>query len=336
MMAVSGDRPVATLSLDLDDTWAYLRTRGEADWADAPTVLPLVIDRLLPLLDELQLRITVFVVGRDAERPEGRGVIREIAAAGHEIANHSWMHRAELSQLPADAIAEDLERAAVAIGAATERAPRGFRCPSFGTSPALLTTLVEAGYAYDASVLPTSLGPLLRVYYRARMRTGAATAGAFGPTSAQLFGPTANALLPLTPFRWRTPSGPLLELPVSSVPFLRTPFHMSYLQALGAHSPRLADGYLRLALGALARRGVPPSFLLHPTDFIDADDAPAMAYFPGMARPWADKLAQLRRALDALIRRTRVGPLGEHAEELCETELPVRSPAQPPSRRPGL
>jgi hypothetical protein len=312
-------RPFATLSLDLDDAWAYLRTKGEPDWAEAPSMLPLAVERLLPLLAGWNLRITVFVVGRDATRPEGQEAIRALAAAGHEIASHSQLHRAELAALPERAIEDDLREAADAIEMLIGRRPIGFRCPSFGSSPALLRSLVEGGYDYDASVLPTSLSPLLKLYYRARLRTGT-------PDQPQqhLFGRASNALLPLTPFRWGVDGAGLLELPISTMPVLRTPVHMSYLQALGATSSVASDGYLRLALRLLRGRGVPPSFLLHPTDLLDARDAPRLAFFPGMARPWPRKLDQLRDALASLADGFEVVPLGEAARRLADADLPVR------------
>ena len=326
-------RPMATLSLDLDDVWAYLRTRGDRDWESAPSVLPLAVERLLPVLDGLGLRITVFVVGRDTARPEGREAIRALADAGHEIASHSQLHRGELAALPAVEVEADLREAADGIEAITGRRPTGFRCPSFGSSPTLVQLLVEDGYAYDASILPTSLAPLLRLYYRARMSTGDAD------QPQDLFGPPSSAVLPLAPFRWATPDGPgLLELPVSTMPLLRTPVHMSYLQALGSTSRPLAERYLTAALRLLRARHVPPSFLLHPPDLLDARDAPALAFFPGMARPAADKVGQLRAALTALAGDFDVVPLGEAARRLLGVELPVRpvrGPASPSPARPG-
>jgi hypothetical protein len=310
----------ATLSLDLDDVWAYLRTRGEPDWASTPSILPLAAERLIAVLDDLGLRITVFVVGRDAERAGGQEAITALAQAGHEVASHSYLHRGELATLPAGEIAEDLRRTADAIAAVTGAAPRGFRCPSFGRSPALLQTLVDEGYRYDASVLPTWMAPVLKAFYAVRMRSRDRD----GEPAGDLFGPAANALLPLTPFRWSTGSGQLLELPVSTVPVLRTPMHMSYQQALGAKSESAADHYLRWGLKLLYARSVPPSFLLHPTDVLDDRDARRLSYFPGMNRPSGAKVAQLRRALAALADRFEVVPLGEAARRLEGARLPAR------------
>lgn len=332
MTAAQVPRPTGTLSLDLDDAWAYLRTRGEGDWETAPSVLPLAVERLLPLLARHGVRITVFVVGRDARRPEGREAVRALAGAGHEIANHSDLHRGELASLPADDIARDLRTSTEAIEDACGRRPTGFRCPSFGTSPALLEALTGSGYAYDASVLPTSLAPLLKLYYRTRMASRSDD-----PAGSDLFGPPANALLPLSPFRWDAGDTGLVELPVSTLPLLRTPIHMSYLQALAAASAGLASGYLGVALALLRARGIPASFLLHPTDLLDDRDAPRLGFFPGMARAWPEKLDQVDRALTALTRRFDVVPLGEAVGRLTADRLPVRAVPRrtAPARRSG-
>lgn len=323
-------RPRATLSLDLDDVWAYLRTRGDADWASAPSVLPLAVDRLLPMLTELDLRITVFVIGRDLERPEGIEAVRALAGAGHEIASHSWLHRPDLSSLPTAEIADDLRRTSDAIAELVGRRPTGFRCPSFGFSSSLLQALLDGGYRYDASVLPTSLAPLLRLYYRTRLRQGDEA----GPTG--MFGPVSGAVRPLKPFAWTSPEGTLLELPVSTVPLVRTPMHMSYLQALAERSEPVAGSYARAGFWALRRRGVPPSFLLHPTDLVDRRDAPRLDFFPGLRRPAVDKLETLRETLTRLSDGFDVVPLGVAADALQGSPLPRRAPGTlTPARLPA-
>ncbi len=55
--------------------------------------------------------------------------------------------------------------AEAAIDAATGQRPVGFRGPGYSWSPTLLEVLVDRGYLYDASTLPTYLGPLARAYY---------------------------------------------------------------------------------------------------------------------------------------------------------------------------
>ena len=55
----------ASLSMDLDNKWAYLRAAGRSDWNERPGYLPMVIERIVAMLGELGLPLTVFTVGRD-------------------------------------------------------------------------------------------------------------------------------------------------------------------------------------------------------------------------------------------------------------------------------
>lgn len=71
-------------------------------------------------------RATFFLVGEQVARDPG--LAAEIVAAGHEIALHGHRHRAML-RLTRAAVADDLDRCADVIAAATGRAPRLHRPP---------------------------------------------------------------------------------------------------------------------------------------------------------------------------------------------------------------
>ena len=85
-------RSIADISLDLDNKWAYLRTHGDESWSEYPSYLPYVVPKILEILRGVSLKITVFVIGQDAEREENRECLQEIVADEHEIANHSFNH----------------------------------------------------------------------------------------------------------------------------------------------------------------------------------------------------------------------------------------------------
>ena len=59
--------PPASLSVDLDNRWAYMRTHGIEGWQQYPTYLPEVCERIANCLKELGLKATMFVVGKDLE-----------------------------------------------------------------------------------------------------------------------------------------------------------------------------------------------------------------------------------------------------------------------------
>lgn len=317
-------KPLGSLSLDLDNLWSYMKTHGDAGWERFPSYLDLVVPRILRFLDERGLRITVFVVGQDAALERHRPALAAIAAAGHEIGNHSFHHEPWLHLYDADQVEAELRQAEDAIRAATGCHPRGFRGPGFSLSRAVLEVLHRRGYIYDASTFPTFLGPLARAYYFLKSDLPAAERD----KRRHLFGTWRDGLRPVREHRWRLGTGSLLEVPVTTFPYLKLPFHLSYVIYLAAFSPALARGYFRAALWACRLAGVRPSLLLHPLDFLGCDDTEAVAFFPGMNVPAATKLRWVGDYLADFQRHFDVVPLGEHAERIRRTaRLPLRPAA---------
>ncbi|HEX6898976.1 MAG TPA: polysaccharide deacetylase family protein [Thermoanaerobaculia bacterium] len=305
-------KPAASLSLDLDNLWSYLKIHGDPAWESLPSFLDVLVPRVLQFLAERGLRITFFVVGQDAAREENQAILASIAAAGHEIGNHSFHHDSWLHLYSETEIEQELARAEEAIARATGRRPAGFRGPGFSLSEATLRTLVRRGYRYDASTLPTFLGPLARAYY---FRTAGLAAEERRRRRA-LFGTFGDGLRPIRPYRWRLGEERLLEIPVTTLPGLRTPIHLSYVLYLDLLSPALGRLYFAAALRLCRWTGVSPSILLHPLDFLGHDDTDALAFFPAMRRPSSWKLARMDEHLAALTERFAVEPMGEHAERL--------------------
>ncbi|WP_113704218.1 polysaccharide deacetylase family protein [Nonomuraea lactucae] len=81
---------------------------------------------LLRHLAARDARATFFVVGQNVVA--NPGMVRRAAAAGHEIAGHSWSHR-DLTRLSGAAIRADLSRTDLAIRGATGVAPSLMRPP---------------------------------------------------------------------------------------------------------------------------------------------------------------------------------------------------------------
>lgn len=134
-------RPAAALSLDLDNLWSYLKTHGDPGWRSYPTYLPGFIPEILGWLDRRGLKITFFVVGRDAADGRNTPSLGLLAPAGHEIGNHSYEHEPWLQAYGPDALAVEIERSENAVAAATGVRPRGFRGPGFSWTPSLLEVL---------------------------------------------------------------------------------------------------------------------------------------------------------------------------------------------------
>lgn len=60
------NKPVASLSLDLDNQWSYMKTHGDPGWESYPSYLDILVPRFLEFLQQQNLTITVFIVGQDA------------------------------------------------------------------------------------------------------------------------------------------------------------------------------------------------------------------------------------------------------------------------------
>jgi hypothetical protein len=318
-------RPLCSLSLDLDDMWTYLKTHGDAGWQEYPSYLETVVPRVLKLLAERGLRITWFIVGRDAADPRHRKVLRSIADAGHEIGNHSFHHEPWLHLYSEAEIESELARAEDAIEGATGVRPDGFRGPGYSFSPTLLSVLARRGYRYDCSTFPNFLGPLARMYYFATARGLSAEEKR---QRSQLFGKLSEGFRSLKPYHWSTAGGPLLEIPVTTTPLVKVPLHLSYLLFLAGFSKVAARTYFRSALALCRATGTEPSFLLHPLDFLGSDDTDRLSFFPAMRQASARKVEFACEVLDTLAARYRVAPMGEHADAIAARLLPLTSPLE--------
>ena len=279
--------PCMSLSLDLDNKWCYLKTHGDEAWRDHPGYLDYVVPRVLDFLGERGLKITFFVVGQDAALEENHGPLAAIARAGHEIGNHSFHHEPWLHLYGEAELEAELERAEQAIEAVTGVRVRGFRGPGFSLSSGTLEVLGRRGYDYDATAFPNALNPLARAYFFSRSKLSAEQKR----QRSALFGSFSDAFRPVKPYRWTLPSGPLLEIPVTTMPLFKVPIHFSYLLYLASFSRALAMGYARTAIALCRLTRTEPSLLLHPLDFMGAEDDRDLDFFPAMNMPLATKLA---------------------------------------------
>ena len=310
----------ASLSLDLDNLWSYLKTHGDAAWTDYPSYLDRVIPFVLELTTDAAVGLTVFIVGQDAAAEQHRDGLAHLASAGHEIGNHSFRHEPWIDRYPPGELADELKRAHEAIATATGVEPAGYRGPGFSISPAILETLAAMGYRYDASSLPTWIGPIARRYY---FRSTSLSPGEIEQRRA-LFGSFRDGLRPNVPFAWQLTTGRLLELPVTTMPGARIPIHVSYLLYLSGFSPRLAEAYLRTALWACRLRGVGPSILLHPLDLLGGDEVDDLAFFPGMQLPGGLKRERTARYVELLGNRFSITTVADHLDEISRPK--VRTP----------
>ena len=110
--------------------------------------------RLLELLEAMRVRGTFFILGAIAEKHPR--LVREIAAAGHEIGTHGWSHTMVYRMTPEDFRAE-LKRSIDVLADLSGQRILGHRAPFFSiTRQSLwaLEILAQCGIRYDSSVFP--------------------------------------------------------------------------------------------------------------------------------------------------------------------------------------
>jgi peptidoglycan-N-acetylglucosamine deacetylase len=313
-------KPIASLSLDLDNQWSYMKTHGDEGWETFPSYLNRLVPRVVESLQQAHLRITFFIVGQDAALEKNHAALRQITAAGHDVGNHSFRHEPWLHLYSEDELEQEIAAAEKYIELATGQRPNCFRGPGFSLSRTVLQVLTRRGYLCDASTFPTFMGPLARMYY---FMTSKLDKSALAQRN-QLFGNMQDGLRPLKPYRLQTEAGSLIEIPVTTMPWIKIPIHVSYLLYLSMFSPLIAKLYFRIAIAMCKLTGVQLSLLLHPLDFLGADDnIPEMAFFPAMNLPKDRKLAFMQQVFAILNDNFTIVTMQQHAEAIAQQSKPV-------------
>jgi hypothetical protein len=207
-------------------------------------------------------------------------------------------------------IDDEFARAEESIERATAARPRGFRGPGFVNSQGIMNTLARRGYVYDASSLPTFIGPLARAYY---FRTAKLTPEAMRDRE-DLFGSFRDGFQPNRRYRIPVDGRSITEIPVTTMPGLRLPIHVSYVLYIASVSPPAAMVYFRSALRLCKITGTEPSILLHPLDFLTARECPELGFFPAMNLDPHVKGTVVLQTLRALTKEFDVVSMREFAE----------------------
>lgn len=277
------------VSVDLDDLACYHAIHGLAppDPARAGVVLERCLPRFLELFEEIGVRATFFVIGRDLQRDlaaggRGAALLRQAVAAGHELGNHSFSHAYDLVRWSPAAVYADLRACDVLLRGLGAR-PTGFRAPGYTHDAMLLQQVAALGYRYDSSLLPSP------VYYAAKLAMIGWMALRGEPSRAHARG-WQSFLGPTRP-HFMADCG-LWEVPVSVSPVLRLPMVGTFV--LGKR-------------GALLRREAEARRYLHlELHGIDLADPEADGYDGALRRrqpelrgTLAERLAQLKGLLTA-------------------------------------
>lgn len=233
-------RPRLVLTVDVEE-WFHVCGHPTYDvpdrWDSFPSRVVPSTERILDLLAEASSHATFFVLGWVARRHPG--LVKRIAAAGHEIGCHGDLHR-RADGMTATAFRADLKTARSALEDAAGTAVRAFRAPEWSlrsTASPHLSTLVEEGFRVDSSLLAVP--------------------------------PIGDIGNPLRPTVLATRAGDLLEVPPLVGTFFGQPAMLG-----GGWTARLSrEARVTAAVEAALGRGESPVLYLHPWE-ADAEHPP--------------------------------------------------------------
>lgn len=223
------------LTVDVEDYFhvsAFSECIDQKDWDSYPLRVENNTRRLLDLFDQHSVKATFFVLGWVAERTPG--LVREIAARGHEVACHGYSHQLVYNQSPR-IFREETIRSKTLLEDIIQAPVIGYRAASYsitGRSLWALDIIADAGFEYDSSIFPVRHDR-------------------YGIPDASVY-----------PHRLKTPNGSwLVEFPLSTA------------RIFGFRLPVAGGGYFRLYPYRLTRTGLkringrenkPFIFYLHP------------------------------------------------------------------------
>jgi peptidoglycan/xylan/chitin deacetylase (PgdA/CDA1 family) len=319
------DTPVLTVQVDVDTLKNLLTFYGFDGSAqdEGNIIYRQALPRFAELFEALGIRATFFVVGEDLNHQSNREVVRRLHATGHEIANHTQTHAYHFMHLSCQQKRREIEQAGQAIAGVTGHPPVGFRAPGYDVDRGILEILVELGYSYDSSVMPS----LLNLPFKLLQTVVRKNRGFSG------YGSPALSLAPNHPYRpalsalWRSaPAGPLWEIPVSCVPYVRLPFYANF---------NLFTGETLFRLSSALARGSDCNYVFHAVEMLDSSEIDSRIHrHPNARLPLQAKISRCRSFLQQLMQGRRVLLSREFAAELAGRR-PLHHSRAPSSQMPG-
>ncbi len=246
------------IQIDVDGLWVIFQHFG-IDYHDSQDILyESALPSFLELFDTYDIKATLFVVGKDLLSSTKVNLLKKAVKKGHEIANHSMNHTEGFSYLSFNEKKREIEDAEQIIQDKLGVSTKGFRTPSNDVDSDVLKILEDKGYIYDSSLMPTYYGPLLKKlkFSSLKMTRKDHYLGKpiYGLASLAPYHPSYEAI-------WEKGQMKILEVPITTMPWLRFPFHASFTFAsyqLGLGCSLFNLGYTLLSLTSL-----PLNFVFH-------------------------------------------------------------------------
>ena len=233
-----------------DNQWVIPRQKGEPYDVSESELFIKAVEEMKKYLHPFP--ITLFLVGVDMKVDKKAAKIKELLnAANVELANHSFTHNNDFDRLSVDEKKREIIEAENIIKHVFGVSKlQGYRSPGYLHNKEIVEILMNSGYAYDASLIPSFYGPLFR-------RLNFLLNGVRGTDN---FGRFSNGYLPNEPFKVNEDKS-FVQMNVSVCPFFRFPIHYSMIGHVCVYK----------MLSGLMKRIQYLSFVFHLYDFLNVD-----------------------------------------------------------------
>lgn len=156
-MPASFETVTNAMTVDVEDYFqvaVFENCIRREDWPRWPVRVEANTRHILELFERGGVHATFFVLGWVAERYPA--LVREISAAGHEIASHGFGHE-RLTRISRSEFHDGIVRTKHLLEDISGEAVSGYRAPSYSIGPGTLwayDALRAAGYRYSSSIVP--------------------------------------------------------------------------------------------------------------------------------------------------------------------------------------
>lgn len=264
-----------------------------------------VADRFMALANKMDFKYSIYVIGKDLERPENQAAVKQWADAGHEIGNHSWSHHTNLGGMSYADIQQEIERSHQLITNTIGYEPNGFMAPNWSTSRAALNVLNDLNYIHDTSTFPSWLMfPILAKIGLNHLSSREKFARLFQRKDYKDF-----LFAPRTPYMHKN----ICVMPMPTNQFRIGCWHTTaFMFGWQAHQKLLQDCLNELDIFY---------YLVHPADLIDRNDLDPnrSIHLERLNQPLARKQQYLEQALTIIKNSGRtlitMNELAEHARK---------------------
>jgi peptidoglycan/xylan/chitin deacetylase (PgdA/CDA1 family) len=230
--------PRYSVHVDCDNAWISENELGITKCTlDRDYLYDVALRNLLTLFDYYKIKATFFIVGRDIlELKSCVNFCSKVINEGHKIGNHSFNHPINFGELNSiERKAEILDAHNIILEKLNYNC-KSFRAPGYGVSNNDLFLLAKNGYIYDSSILPGFATLIMKLYVvhikNFRKKSFCVWENFFASTKSKKYRFEDKLNI------WR--------IPISILPFLRLPFHTSFLFSLSLAYTKFSIAMLKI------------------------------------------------------------------------------------------